>query len=214
MNFSETWFETVISLKPWNYDISVNKNTGALSINLIHLSAISFRRALIKTHGTLSIFEVKSSKICLSGATESLLEDVRYPGDDHLFILASDRNTVTYFILRDLGSGSYRFIASCADLFMVELEKFKSELYVKSLHREIEKILLWHNEPSSLHDVRDYYRLRRELAGEYNYMLIGFLPGIKSFWELIPVYRGLLNEEDGSAPDFEELYLSCIGQEF
>jgi hypothetical protein len=74
--FSREWKDVIFHKKPWNRDVIVDINTGALSINLIHLSTISSRPAIIQKRGRMNIFEVKGAKTCLYLAAEGLLESV------------------------------------------------------------------------------------------------------------------------------------------
>lgn len=81
-----------------------------------HLNPACFRRKPWRR----VIFEVQGSKNSLYLAAEGLLESVKGPGVDHLFMLVSKGSPETYLILRELdGIRNYKLIA-CPDLFLAE----------------------------------------------------------------------------------------------
>jgi hypothetical protein len=64
--FSEVWKDAVYRQKSWNQDISVDITTGALSIHLMHICAISSRPALVhRLENQRGIFEVKGGNVDL-----------------------------------------------------------------------------------------------------------------------------------------------------
>jgi hypothetical protein len=207
--FSREWKDIIFHKKSWNRDVIVDINTGALSINLIHLSTISSRPAIIQKRGRMNIFEVKGAKTSLYLAAEGLLESVSCLGADHLFmIVCKGTDTITYLILRELdGNGNYKLIASCPDLFMLKPGSIPrvGTLSVDSLYNEIDAFRSWlhHDPPEPPASYRDT-----------SHELRGFLPGKKKFWDFMPAYRGFFNEQNGSDSHFETSYLSCISQEF
>lgn len=170
-------------------------NTGALSINLICLSTISSQPVLIEKRGERVIFEVKASETCLYLAAEGLVESVSYPGVDHLFMLLSEGLAETYFILRELdGTGSYKLIASCTELFLLELVSPESPnilsstyttLQVDCLYRRIERLRTWID--------WDLLAPYRACSGTNLFPLEGFFPGIKKFRDFMPAYRRWLS---------------------
>jgi len=179
--------------------MAVDTSTGALSLNLIHLSTISFRLAVTKKRKRRSIFEVKGSQSCFYLAAECPLDEIAcFPGDDHLFMLMSSDSAETYLILRKSDgsqSSSYKLIAASGHLFIASSRC--AQIIVHSLYSEIEKAQAWFSKKYRL-----WYRLH------------GFFPGMQTFSDFAPAFQAFFAEQNGLSTDFESTYLSCINPGF
>ncbi|KAH7329448.1 heterokaryon incompatibility protein-domain-containing protein, partial [Stachybotrys elegans] len=204
-------FRTVSQKRPWNRDIAVDADTGALSAYLTHFCTVSTQPVLVGKLGTLGIFKMRGATHSLFLTAEIPLNAVARPGCDHIFILDSGNSTLIYLILRQLDSPkTYKMVVSCPHLFLGNSDKIQFldteiplpiQSFQRSLYDEIERTrsMLYGNLPGS-----DSTAL----------FLRGCFPGVKTGWEVFSAYRGILNEQDGSSTGFETSYLSCIDARF
>ncbi|KAF2115571.1 heterokaryon incompatibility protein-domain-containing protein [Lophiotrema nucula] len=129
----------------WDRDAYIEAETGALSITLTHLFALSAVPSYTTSIGDTEIFEVRSQQhiedLQLSQSKLYLAAQTHLPralqGDEHVFLLdlKSEENLVLgehclYLLLRQdrsleprySGKPYYRLIASCSDLFADHFE--------------------------------------------------------------------------------------------
>jgi hypothetical protein len=206
-NTSQRTAETVFQRRPWNRDILVDIDTGALSIYLTRFCTISSPPVLVGRLGALGIFEVRGSESCLYLATQHPLEAAIRPTYDDLFILNPGDSALIYLILRELDSPkTYKVVASCPHLFIsfrlrsnranttgsLSIERLQRSLYseVEQARRMLESDLCNH-----WHEAQ-------------------FFPGARKRWDLFPIYRSILNERDRCGPGFYTSCLSCVDTRF
>ncbi|CAG9988245.1 unnamed protein product [Clonostachys byssicola] len=126
---------TVLESRPWNYDISVNSDTGALAITLTRLVTITSKARLVDKSGHLGLYEVpldrsetrwrwrsnryfNSPRSAIYLATRVELDTLIQPDSDEIFVLQPGKSkSLVYLILRKTSEERhFKLIACCANV--------------------------------------------------------------------------------------------------
>ncbi|RFU26983.1 hypothetical protein B7463_g9347, partial [Scytalidium lignicola] len=195
--------------RSWNHKITVDKDTGGLSLYLTQFCTIPTQPVLIGEFGNLHIFKVQGPKLSLYLATQDPFEAVR-PGYDDIFILDPGSSDLIYLILR-LQPGhspkkTYKVIATCVHIFYDDSTSFGiHSLGLNCLQRSVLDVF------------DDFCRI---IGGDLEddkkllTLTLTFFPGAINSKDLFTTYRNVLSQKDASSPAFEETYLSSIDARF
>jgi len=204
--FSQDWSDTVRDRRRWDRNIMVNTDTGALTLNLVHICALLSSPVRIGKYKDLDIFKSSGTHYTIYITTQEAFDSVCKPGEDHVYSLISEEAAV-YFVLRESEKpGTYNVVTTTAYLYfsLAENTKLRFPGEIDSLYSEFNKVCGWLNS-----DIRRPSTDPSDVKPAFNNGWVYF-PGAKKIWDLFHAWRELCNEEAGSVSRFEHTFLSCL----
>ena len=194
----------------WDRDIEVDSGTGALSVYLTHFVTIQSTPKRIASLREYGIFEIRGRECALFLASRDPLPSIVSRDVDCIFLLGPDsrRDAPVYLILRPTSDARvYRFICAVPSVTysIPHIDDFTSPLDLdniqQSLHFELGRI------PGTI-STTGYDDRPDEIA------LRQMFPGCKTDRAHLRAYLRIHCEGDIAAPQFEELYLGFLGNNF
>ncbi|KAI8627243.1 heterokaryon incompatibility protein-domain-containing protein [Xylariaceae sp. FL1651] len=191
----ETWLDDIWSYRPWDQDVAVHSDSGALSIYLTHLCAIPSQPVMVgeverggwpgSRSGTLRtwrVFRIGGPKASIFLASHHCLDSTVIPERDHIFMLVSS----SYALL---------VVGACRSLVFEITNDGGSDRYIESLCATINKSRILLDDAFTAYNTRS---------------MRGLFPCATTGWDMLPAYYGLVKKDAGSCSSFENAFLSCI----
>jgi hypothetical protein len=192
------WADDLYHRRPWFQNVSVRRDTGALSLYLTHICVISRQPSLIGSIGSAGMFEVLGTLSRLFLISESALDTVIDSKHDHLFMLNAGNSKLFYIILRQLDDHpkTYKMVAACMHVFMA----YQGITPTTSL--AINTIAVG---VAVIRATLDRTMAEYDMGG-----ISAFFPSAETGWDTLPAYRGIHGAKDHTSPVFQAAYLACI----
>jgi len=193
------WMRDISRSKPWDRNVVIDSNSGALSIYLTHLCVIPSQPVVLGKAGAWGAFEVSGPNARLILLSENHLDSTVILGHDHIFMLVSGDSALLYFILRSientLGVGNYRLVGTCPSIYIETTDDWASNGWIESLCSFITKTRVQIDDAFEAWDTHSIKAL---------------FPSANTGWDMLPAYHGFVEKDGGSNLGFENAFLSCI----
>jgi hypothetical protein len=197
------WLATTLQSRPWDQDVAIHSATGALSIHLTHLCTIPSPPVVIGEIGVYKVFRVAGPNADVLLASSNPLDSTVKPGQDHIFMLITDKLELLYFILREsndtVGANSYRLVGTSVSMFVKITDNRVFDRWFENLDDTIGRARELLTSAFSNHDTRS---------------MRAFFPFATTGWAMFPAYHGLVGENASARSSFEKAYLACFEDRF
>ncbi|KAL6898689.1 heterokaryon incompatibility domain-containing protein [Trichoderma evansii] len=187
------WLNDIFHSRPWDQDVAIHSDSGALSIHLTHLCTIP----------SLPIFRVAGPKADIFLASDNPLDSTVKPGQDHIFMLITEDLRLLYFILREskdaIGARNYRLVGTSRSTFVKIADNKVWDRWIESLDSTIT------NTRTLLDKAFESFETRSIRA---------FFPFATTGWDMFPTCHGLYGKDASSNSSFEKAFLSGFDARF
>ncbi|KAK4190859.1 hypothetical protein QBC35DRAFT_489189 [Podospora australis] len=202
---SEGYRSSYLQALPWqtlllkNPDqITINSNTGALSLELIYWCIIPYKPVGVCRDGSWGTFEIRGPGASMYLISTNPLDSCVSPGEDYIFIIKNLGVLYTYLVVRKCSqSGTWRIVATCRNAFMHTRKLVSvpsaSEILVRNALQELVPELV-------------YDRLGRQIP-----CLRQLIPSARYGWDVFPAYAAMISTQAEEREPFESVYLSYFG---